>query len=269
MIVTASVHTKEQLSAVLSTALADRIYLESTLGEPEEWGALCRLVHQAGKSVYSALPAVFRDRSVKYFTSHPDALKQANFDGFLLRNTESLLFLKENDVRGQMIADHIVYAWNRAAEEVLAEFGFDALTAPIELKSTELRGLDCSVMELIIYGYMPMMVTANCLQKTTAGCDRKGGYLRLKDRQGRLMNVMKCCRYCYNVIYNSVPLSLSDRISAIRSLGPASVRLSFTGESASETEKVLALFSKAIADPGHPYLLQGPFTRGGFEHGTE
>ncbi len=261
--------TKEQLAEALRMSEIDRIILESTLSEAEEWEALSKSVRSARKSVYLALPTVFRASAVKYFTAREELLKRGIFDGFLLRNTEGLLFLKEHGIAGRMISDHGVYVWNRESESVLSDFGFDEFTAPVELKGSELSEIGLSNAEVLVYGFLPMMVSANCLQNTVSGCDRRGNTVVLKDRQGRLMNVRKECRYCYNVILNSVPLCLSDRLNRILSLKPAGIRLHFTTESGEKTREVLSLFRQALSDPSGSYTSDSPFTRGGFERGTE
>ena len=60
-----------------------------------------------------------------------------------------------------------------------------------------------------------MMVTANCIRKTAGGCLRRKGkraasenMVRLLDRYRTEFPVETDCGYCYNIIYNSVPISL-------------------------------------------------------------
>ena len=48
-------------------------------------------------------------------------------------------------------------------------------------------------MELLIYGYLPMMVSAQCVQKTTAGCVHQTGFLTMKDRCQKSFQVKNCC----------------------------------------------------------------------------
>ena len=56
--------------------------------------------------------------------------------------------------------------------------------------------------------------------------------------------VKPVCTECYNVIFNSQPLSLLNMRSQIASLAPASLRLSFTLENGAQTKKVLEHFEK-------------------------
>ena len=47
------------------------------------------------------------------------------------------------------------------------------LTLPVELNSRELEDMGCRGGELIVYGRLPMMVTAQCMKKTVDSCKKK------------------------------------------------------------------------------------------------
>ena len=90
----------------------------------------------------------------------------------------------------------------------MEELGADELTLPVELNEKELAAAGCAGKELIVYGRLPVMVSAQCVRRTVSGCDRKPGLLWLKDRMGKEFPVRNCCRFCCNTIYNADPLSL-------------------------------------------------------------
>lgn len=94
--------------------------------------------------------------------------------------------------------------------------------------------------ELLVYGHLPMMVSANCVKKTAQGCNRGNEILGLKDRMGKEMKVRCYCKYCYNQIYNAEPLVLYDLKQEIAALRPASLRYDFSVESGEQTAAVLA-----------------------------
>lgn len=266
MNLTVSVSTKEQLIETLSSD-ASSVYMESTIGAPGEWGNLSELVRSAGKKPFLALPHILRTRAERYLSNESERLKQGFFDGYLLRNTESVLFLKEHRISGSMISDHSIYIWNKEAVSVLKELGFTGFTSPVELSGRELGFLPFDHTEVIVYGFLPMMITANCLKKTASDCDRKESVATLVDRGGRRMSVRKECRYCYNILYNSVPLSLADRIKELYEIGVKSVRLCFTVESGTETARILSVFKKAIEKPSDSVAFTERFTRAHFDRG--
>ena len=268
MILTALVSTNEQAEAAVRSD-ARRIYLESAFFGDAEWETWTSRIHKAGKDAYLAFPAVFRVKAESYFNERLNALKKAGFDGFLLRNTESLLYLREKEIDGAFISDHGVYTWNKETKKMLEAFGFSGYTCPVELSKRDLAEFGVQGMEIVGYGYLPAMVSANCIRKTLSGCDRKNGISVLKDRDGRLMTVQCACRFCQNVIYNSVPLFLYDRIREIESLGIASLRLSFTTETEAGTIYLLEAFQAAVTEPECMSLTIPRFTRAGFDKSAD
>jgi putative protease len=80
--------------------------------------------------------------------------------------------------------------------------------------------------------------------------------------------VKPVCRECYNIIFNSQPLSLLNLREQVAELAPESVRLSFTLENAAQTRMVLDAFEKN-------YIKNvtvedfSDFTRGHFKRGVE
>ena len=53
----------------------------------------------------------------------------------------------------------------------------EATTAPLELNYNELREVGLESSELVVYGHVPMMVSAQCVTKTVAGCRKEKEYL--------------------------------------------------------------------------------------------
>ena len=92
---------------------------------------------------------------------------------------------------------------------------------------------------------------------------------KVRDRKGKEFPVKNCCSYCYNVIYNSVPVSLHGWSEEVRKCSPASVRLAFTTESNKEAAAVAKRFVKEylwgeeLGEPGYE------FTRGHYKRGVE
>ena len=112
--------------------------------------------------------------------------------------------------------------------------------------------------ELTVYGRAPMMVSAQCINKTVQGCDKRQSCLKLKDRKGAEMPVKNVCRFCYNEIYNSVPTMLYDVKDVIERIAPDGLRYDFTTETAKEVRQILA---------GVP-LWAGLYTRGHLKRGV-
>ena len=268
MNLTALVATKEQFEAALDSGVSE-ILFETAFFPVSEWPMIAKIAHEAGKAVFPALPEVFRTEAVKFFTENENAFKAANFDGYLARNTEGHFFMRERGIDLPAVSDHHCYVWNRESAKVLFSAGFSKITLGVELSREELKAVSDPRTEIVVYGRLPMMVTANCLKKTFASCDRKGDPLLLEDRDHRKMSVIRQCRFCQNVILNSVPLDLSDRMRDLNSLNPGAIRLNFTTEDRMETRSVLNRFTEALLHPELAAKPEGAFTRGAFLRGTQ
>ena len=274
MQVTALVTTKKQLNAALTHGgFLSRIIVESSVGAPDEWADVARLIRDAGKEAFLAFPAVFQESALRYFLEALSALQKAGFKGFLIRSLEEFAFVRENGLKGLCQADHSIYAFNNEAKRVLLSGGFDLLTVPLEHSQKDMKAMGISDMELMVYGCVPMMLSHNCVHATLEGCDHKGRPLVIIDRLSHEMRHVNDCRFCLSTIYNCVPLYLLDCQKEIAALAPRSVRLSFTIEDQKETEEILKLAEKALesAQNGQngPAFTGEGFTRGHFRNAVE
>ena len=165
--------------------------------------------------------------------------------GFLVRNMEGLGYLKKMKYCGKIYGDTGFYMWNtenvKAWKQELAGF-----CMPLELKSAEQRILlkEDMACEKIFYGRIPMMITANCVAKTTEGC-KKGtdeSKLLLIDRYQKKFPVALNCLHCMNIIYNTVPLSLHNEWSKWKDF--VHMRIDFSMETEKEVREVLEFFGE-------------------------
>ena len=114
--------------------------------------------------------------------------------------------------------------------------------APLELNSRELRELDIRNGELLVYGRIPVMVSAQCIERTTSGCSKKPGVRVLQDRRDEKFFARNYCDLCYNVIYMENPINLRQEWDRVNELYPKMRRIQFTLEDKEQTETVLNTF---------------------------
>ncbi len=268
------IHVSLEEPAALSVAAAhpetDSIYLDSTGFGAKEWKAAVELCHQEGKRCALILPQIFRREAERYFIQNQELLRGAGFDELILRSLEEVHFLKElgmGDV--PMVFDANLYSMNPMAEQWMKQAGAVRQTLPLELNSRELESLDCRNRELVAYGYLPAMVSAQCIVRTTEGCRKQPKLLKMKDRTGKILSVKNHCRFCYNTIYNPSPLSLLGQEFVVKRLDPAVLRLQFAMESPQQTRAVIDAYAdhfrygKETPDPFDD------FTRGHMKRGVE
>ena len=258
------------LSAALEQKEVDEVYLDAAGFGAETWQGAVDACHRAGKDCALLLPHIFRKEAEQYLKKHQAELRAAGFDEMALRSLDELIFLKEIGLdRTPMVSDANLYVMNPLAAYRMAEAGFSRMTLPLELNSRELEELGCRGMELIGYGYLPAMVSAQCVVRTTEGCKRQPELLYMKDRTGKELPVKNHCRFCYNTIYNPAPLSLLGQEKLVERLGPSVLRLSFTIETPEQTKRVIDAFADHYRygkDTPAPFT---DFTRGHFKRGVE
>ncbi len=267
-LVSVSVESLEQLDAVLEWGDCSRIYLDSLTASPDRWKVLADRVHARGCQAFLTMPRIFRTHGKNYFQRFEKEWKQAGFDGFLVRTVEELSWLKSRGCTAILTGDHMLYAYNNAAEEFYKSQGIAQVTIPVELNAAEWKERGIHGAEVLLYGRLPMMVSAQCLKKTAGKCSHKQEVTWLQDRTRVRMPVKNVCPYCYNVIYNGFAMCLFDEWRTIQSMGPGSVRLSFTVETREEALAVLKGWSRAKA--GQRADISGiPLTKGHFRRGVQ
>ena len=187
----------------------------------------------------------------------------------VVRTVEEVEFLKEQGIVLPLIFDYNLYAYNQEAKAEMLGLGADRLTLPVELNSRELERLGGGGEEMIAYGAIPMMVSAQCIRKTMEGCSGKTELLYLKDRMGKEMPVKNICPFCYNIFYNSAPLSLLGDRELIKRLNPSGIRLQFSTESPGEVQEIAAAFADVWMYGKSAELPVKEYTRGHFKRGVE
>ena len=266
-----SVEHPAQLKAALSVPEVGAIYLDSAEFGAEQWNEWVSRCHEADKQCLLVMPHIFRDRAKEYFETHRSRLESAGFDGLVIRAWEELELVHEWKISIPLVMDYGIYTMNHRAENFVREMAPELpmrFTLPVELNSRELEARGSRERELLVYGSVPVMVTAQCIRKTVEGCSKCPEYLYLRDRKKKVFPVRNQCRFCCNTIYNSSPLSLLKDKKQIDRLQPEVLRLAFTLESAAQTGEVLDAYVKTFLHQ-EPVELEGEFTRGHFKRGVE
>lgn len=244
------------------------VYLASESFSAGSWKAAVSACHERGIRCYLMLPRIFRKEAEVYFLKNRQAFLEAGFDAAGVGSMEEPGFFKEYAPELPLYFDHGMYCWNHLAGQAMKGYGADRVTLPVELNQREL--LETGIRgELIVYGYLPMMVSAQCIRKTTEGCTGKPELLYLKDRKGKRFPVMNQCRFCYNTIYNCEPLSLFGLSAQTEELKAAALRLNFTVEDGEQTRRILDVFDDEFVSCTGNSTFPGAYTRGHFRRGAE
>ena len=172
-----SVQTTEQLACVCKTDYVTRICLDAdTFLRTEDTADLQKAyqsITAAGKKPVSyclwssgnAPDNGMKDFMIRSLPSH--------LMGSSWKNYEEIGFLQRHAYTGTVMADHDLYTYSNRTQEAFAQSGICRNTVPLELNYKELRHRDCSNSELLIYGYLPLMVSADCIFKSLKVSEKK------------------------------------------------------------------------------------------------
>ena len=268
------VETQEQLEAVLENDNSVAcIYVDSNLDttglDAELWNGISDRIHKKNIEVFLAMPRIFRNQTIEIFEQAYDSILTRYFDGMLIRSMEEYQFLKSKNYSGNIRLDYNLYIMNRFAKQFWKKQGITYGTIPVELNKSEIVNLDSKQDEMIVYGYIPAMVTAQCVTSTVHGCKKDCKIMMLKDRYQNEFPVKNQCRDCYNVIYNTAPLYLIDLKEDLEELNAERYRIQFSIENRDEVKQILNQCNSMFSDEkGELFSQKDSITRGHFRRGV-
>ena len=265
---TVSVKTAEQLNIINNFKIVDNIIIDYNI------------IHDIDIS------KLRNDR--KYFLELPDVLRESRKnnikelisdakmpDGIIVKNIDQLGYLHEADYKGKIICDSFLYAYNDFAFSFYKSWFDDILfIGSVELTHNELMNLNEKVMEKI-YGYQPVMITAQCFEKNYEnGCGNgKCQKFVITDENNNNFHSINYCRECYSVIYNGLPTDNIDKIlSGKNDSKSLDMKLAaFTLEDEKKTEQVMKRIAGAadITKTAIKIHDKYEFTRGHYIKGIE
>ena len=268
-----SVQTLEQLKAVLNSV--DRIYLDSDfyLHERAQIDALLQWTSSEmateNTQFYLALPYVVRAKDVPYLQELTKNMHE-KIRGFLVRNLESAYFVQKLSKKYDIVTDVGVYQFNEQTTSFWKKYSKEGYL-PYELNGKEYRRLIETTdreLSMVVFGTIPMMITANCLKKTTNSCISNGqsnspdNWMFLQDRYKTMFPVMCNCKHCYNIIYNSLPFSLHKQSEKLNKAGLFAIRLDFVQESGDIVQKIIGYYQQKETEFPIAEYTTGHYKRG-------
>ena len=246
----ASVYSKEQLHALVFSGLQiERLYVPADLFylKQADSNEVIAKAKEEGIEIYLSMPRILRTRDENYLSFVKERMNV--FPGILVKNLETLYFLQKEGYQGRIDTDFMLYHWNKSAIRFLDGFR-DEFTYPLELSLREIKELDNREGMYVVYGRTPMMVSANCIRKTTGECRQNANSFAqtLKDRYRKELPVYANCVHCYNEIFNAMPMSLHKDFSQLLKNNITRFRLDFTDESPKETIEITEYYLRKIVD---------------------
>lgn len=172
------------------------------------------------------------------------ALKYAEEQGakyVLATNIGQITKLKKYNFN--LILDYRFNIFNKPCVEFLLKTGAKNLVISPELSLPQLR--DFGGYMVIAYGKLPMLTTHKCVLKGNVSCEVCRGYLT--DRQGARLYVKGEGTHHRNIIYNSVPIYMADKLNE---LSKHSLHFIFSDETKKECYEIIEAYKKGKAPSG-------------------
>jgi putative protease len=270
-----STENRDLLPVICAQDWVQAVYLDSKAYRREEFfaslsedAAYCR---EHGKRPWFVLPSVFRGDTSDFYSRNLGKIKAIPFAGVVVQNYEELYFVRENLPEVPFITAHNLYTYNDEAAAAFLRAGAIGNTVPLELNRKEIAGRDNRRSQMIVYGHYPLMVSAQCVNQNTGGCDRCPKTLYLKDRYRKQFPVKNYCDECYNVIYNSVPTMLFSYLEELEHFGVESFLLCFTVETPDQVKSICDLFGAFLRGERKeiPAEVKNRCTGGHYKRGVE
>lgn len=205
-------------------------------------------------------------------------INNTNINKIIIRNIDQYSYLlyvlkkirDKSKIKNKIIDfDYSMNIYNHETKNVLLNGLFNFIniyniifTYPLEQNLYELKELNFN--ELLVYGYIPVMTSNNCIFKTQNQCLNKNnknilsGLTSIKDRKNENIFIKSYCKYCYNQIFNPFPLYLLDMNNELEKINKKYIRYDFSFENKKEINDILLNKLKPIN-----------FTRGHIKRGIE
>ena len=244
---------------------------EAVINSSDEFKRVLQYGKDKEKSIYIALPIICRQNVIDLLDKNRHIFDMQQVDGVIASSLDELGYLEKiNYPKERIQLDHRIYTFSNEAIWCLETAGYHRFCVPLELNRKELLHRENTSSQMLVYGRVPLMITANCQKKNALGCDRKSEVLFLQDRYKEIFPVKNVCSFCYNEIYNSKIYNVISEMSEIRKMGFFKYRLDFTLESLEEMKKIIKEFDGYTDQKGMDANdKQSIYTKGHYKRGVE
>ena len=239
-------------------------------------GLICDLfdddtIKAAGtKPLYIRLPEIIRQANLALIRDALNKVKsEANIAGVYVPGVDALAIASECFEPHRIYLDRGFYVFNNEAEAFALKHAA-GYTADEELNCKEMNHFNYSdKRELIIYSYIPLMYSANCLVKNFIKCDKSYEKLiTLRDDANREFKALCNHKLCYNTMYNCAVLKLFYDKNAMNADVNRTRRIEFTIEDSDEVCRVMDEYVK-ITSGGNINGDTNIYTTGHYKRGVE
>ncbi len=255
------------------------IILDGDFFYPEDIPECAKRIHQAGKKVMFRMPRILRgERDTKVWKELVSLQNQGLIQDIYANTFGECRMLFEQGI--VPVIGEFCYVWNRSTLSLMKNlYGKNLkIVLPLELSGEEQKEVWMrepeAKRELIVYGRVPMMVSAQCPKASLLQCDHKPEVLALKkavsgsgQRSVNCLVSTHCSKGeapCATQVWSHVPRNLiGEEMDGILIPG-SSVRFDFFQTSEKEITEVLSEFRqweqtgfRKRSSSADPYWIDG------------
>ena len=249
-----------------------RIYFEFNSNPIEEIEKAAKACYDRNIEFFVALPRIdvnYKKKKIWY------NLENTLIDGYLIRTYGQAYTLKNTCKK--RIMDYTFNIFNPLTAQFWMRSDVEGVTLSPELNYEELKVFRGDGIEVIGYGYLPLMTTQQCIIGNTVGdkfpqgfCKNRNDHkpYKLIDRKGEEFPIIQDCSSCIAVIYNGKPILLLNEFDKLSSLPVDSIRLAFVFESTEDMKKIIESYGNC-KKAAFPQIKGQEYTKGHFFRGVE
>ena len=225
---TARFYAAEQITPA-ARAYFDRIYLPLRSYRPIADGVV--------------LPPVIFDRDTEGIAEQLRDVAGQGATHAIVGNPGHFALVRESGLHP--VGDFRLNVTNRESAALWESLGVEEQILSPELTLPQVRDVGGNTAA-IVYGRIPLMVLEKCVISEVADCETcQSGQAALTDRRGVVFPVLREWDH-RNVVYNSVPTSMSDRADVLLRAGVTAWHFLFSTETPDEVDRVVEAFGKGI-----------------------
>ncbi|MFO1483664.1 MAG: U32 family peptidase [Verrucomicrobiaceae bacterium] len=244
--------TRDQIDAALETGIS-RLYLDF-----EDIRLYADLVAQIKSrsdtaQVWLATPRIQKSGEAGFFK----LIQRAEPHGVLIRNLGAIAFFKDAGL--PVTGDFSLNVANPLTAEILKNTGLERLTISYDLSIEQVLDLLAAAppewFELTLHQHMPMFHMEHCAfaaflsagtDFTNCGRPCEKHRVHLRDRVG-MEHPLKADVGCRNTLFNAVPQTGAQYVTALRQAGLRAFRIELLEEDKAESIRVLRTYQDLLA----------------------
>ena len=229
--ISVSVDNKKQLNEVLDIKEVSEVIISRDSFSDAEILSLLSDIKNKGKVATLMLETITRLSQNDEQKRLSAILNSNEVDSIIVQNINSFFYILNNiDKECKITFNYNMNIYNKYSKQYYIDCCKDKnidcrFVAPVELSFNELK--DNNYDYILVYGYLPLMVSKNCIFKNTGKCQHNS-YGTIYDRMNIGFRFRSYCNFCYNKIFNSVPIDI--RNADLQSINIENKRYDFSFE---------------------------------------